>query len=304
MFRKYWQHFIRSWEEHFLVQLTTLIVLSGCFTVIIGFFVVSQNLNLVLVNWGEDSKISIFLDPGASEANKKNVTNKIKSSKKFRPAQIISKKQAADNLLDDLQEFVGGGITKSELEDSLPTSIEANFINPSLEKSDFGFLEKFSKELSDIEGVDEVSYGQGWLKSYQKLIYSVSSSTLFFTIVLVLGSILIVGNSIKNSIYQRQNEIKILELIGATKIMIRAPFIFEGFVLGFLSTLAGLIICYVAFNWEVSVLRENFGMVGLGKGLAYLSFWQGMLFLMLGGLIGSVGSYFAIRKLNSGWGDT
>jgi len=45
-------------------------------------------------------------------------------------------------------------------------------------------------------------------------------------------------------------------------------------------------------------------MVGLGKGLAYLSFWQGMLFLMLGGLIGSVGSYFAIRKLNSGWGDT
>jgi cell division transport system permease protein len=56
-------------------------------------------------------------------------------------------------------------------------------------------------------------------------------------VVFIFGSILIISNSIQLTIYNRQREIYIMRLVGATKNFISLPFLFEGLFYGLLAML-------------------------------------------------------------------
>ena len=52
---------------------------------------------------------------------------------------------------------------------------------------------------------------------------------------LVIGSIFIISNTIKLTVYARRREISIMKYVGATNSFIRWPFIVEGVVIGIIS---------------------------------------------------------------------
>jgi cell division transport system permease protein len=65
------------------------------------------------------------------------------------------------------------------------------------------------------------------------------------TVLLVLASLMLIGNTIRLSIYTRRREVEVMRLVGATRWFIRWPFMIEGVVVGFAGGLVAILILWL-----------------------------------------------------------
>ena len=65
------------------------------------------------------------------------------------------------------------------------------------------------------------------------------------TALLIVASLMLVGNTIRLSIYTRRREVEVMRLVGATRWFIRWPFMIEGVVVGFAGGLVAILILWL-----------------------------------------------------------
>jgi cell division transport system permease protein len=65
------------------------------------------------------------------------------------------------------------------------------------------------------------------------------------TALLLIASLMLVGNTIRLSIFTRRREIEVMRLVGATRWFIRWPFMIEGVVVGFTGGLVAILILWL-----------------------------------------------------------
>jgi cell division transport system permease protein len=75
---------------------------------------------------------------------------------------------------------------------------------------------------------------------------------------------MLVGNTIRLSIYARRREVEVMRLVGATRWFIRWPFMIEGVVVGFIGGLLAILILWLGkitvvdpLSTKVSVLSAQ-----------------------------------------------
>jgi cell division transport system permease protein len=74
---------------------------------------------------------------------------------------------------------------------------------------------------------------------------------------LVAASLMLVGNTIRLSIYARRREVEVMRLVGATRWFIRWPFMIEGVVVGFVGGLAAILILWLGKATVVDPLSDT-----------------------------------------------
>ena len=116
-------------------------------------------------------------------------------------------------------------------------------------------------------------------------------------VALVLVTAFLISNTIKLTIFSRRSEIEIMRLVGASNISIKLPFLFEGFMLGFLGsiipifvTIYGYIVLY--FKLDGKIVSN---MVGLISPYNFI-FAVSACILIIGTVVGMFGSIRAVRK--------
>lgn len=77
------------------------------------------------------------------------------------------------------------------------------------------------------------------------------------TALLVLASLMLVGNTIRLSIYTRRREVEVMRLVGATRWFIRWPFMIEGVVVGFAGGLLAILILWLGKITIVDPLSDS-----------------------------------------------
>jgi cell division transport system permease protein len=117
---------------------------------------------------------------------------------------------------------------------------------------------------------------------------AIKMGTGLLAILLVGSSILLVGNTIRLSLFARRREVEVMKLVGATDWFIRWPFVLEGLFVGFMGGVLAILVLLVAKTALLGPL-ENVPVV---NGLSTLSF--GLLAALL--LIASIG----VSALGSG----
>jgi cell division transport system permease protein len=65
------------------------------------------------------------------------------------------------------------------------------------------------------------------------------------TALLIVASLMLVGNTIRLSIYTRRREVEVMRLVGATRWFIRWPFMIEGIVVGLAGSLIAILILWL-----------------------------------------------------------
>jgi cell division transport system permease protein len=156
--------------------------------------------------------------------------------------------------------FVGKGAAlktlESELEDKriveelkynpLPNSFEvipddaANL--PTIQKSIFPSGPNGKPVASIINNEFDRTFGQ------QKVEQVTSALKIILTVItalLVLASLMLIGNTIRLSIYTRRREVEVMRLVGATRWFIRWPFMIEGVVVGFVGGALAILILWL-----------------------------------------------------------
>lgn len=116
------------------------------------------------------------------------------------------------------------------------------------------------------------------------------------TALLILASLMLVGNTIRLSIYTRRREVEVMRLVGATRWFIRWPFMIEGVVVGFAGGLVAILILWLGKITVVDPLSDSFSFLA-AQNNSTLSFplLVGILFAAAV-LVSTIGSGITLRR--------
>jgi cell division transport system permease protein len=116
------------------------------------------------------------------------------------------------------------------------------------------------------------------------------------TALLVLASLMLVGNTIRLSIYTRRREVEVMRLVGATRWFIRWPFMIEGVVVGFAGGLVAILILWIGKITIVDPLSHSFSFLA-AQNTSTLTFpaLVGILFAAAV-LVSTIGSGLTLRR--------
>jgi cell division transport system permease protein len=161
---------------------------------------------------------------------------------------------------------------KSELKDK--TIVEELHTNP-LPNS----FEVKADDAANLSGVREAVYPNGpqgkaispiisnefdRQQSSEKIEQVTSALKIVLTVItalLILASLMLVGNTIRLSIYTRRREVEVMRLVGATRWFIRWPFMIEGVVVGFVGGLLAILILWLGKITVVDPLSDSIGVL-------------------------------------------
>ncbi len=116
------------------------------------------------------------------------------------------------------------------------------------------------------------------------------------TALLILASLMLVGNTIRLSIYTRRREVEVMRLVGATRWFIRWPFMIEGVVVGFAGGLIAILILWLGKITIVDPLSDTFSFLA-AQNNSTLSFPALVAILFAASvLVSAVGSGVTLRR--------
>lgn len=241
--------------------------------------VIQQDYNVIEVYMDDKNDDAKNETIGKELRNVEGVTNVEYRSKE--DAMKIMKERWGDNayLLDNLQQ------------NPLPNSYLVYV-------KDKSTADRVSQVAPTIKGVSDIKYYQDTVAKLSKITRAVKYGSIIMMAFLVVVSIILVANTIKLTVFNREKEIGIMKYLGATDWFVRAPFVLEGVILGTLSAAVatGLLgFLYTKFVdgigpdimrvLSVPVISANYLLPNLL-----------IIFLALGVGIGTCGSIISIRK--------
>jgi cell division transport system permease protein len=116
------------------------------------------------------------------------------------------------------------------------------------------------------------------------------------TALLVVASLMLVGNTIRLSIYARRREVEVMRLVGATRWFIRWPFMIEGVIVGFIGGLLAILILWLGKLTIVDPLSSSFSFLA-AQNSSTLTF-PAMIAILFGAavLVSTLGSGITLRR--------
>jgi cell division transport system permease protein len=158
------------------------------------------------------------------------------------------------------------------------------------------------QKLNALSGTEEVLYSQDWIENLAVALRYLEVLGVGIGTVLAASMVTILANTIRLTLHARRDEIEIMKLIGATTAFIKTPFVLEGALLGGAGALCSLFLLRTLFGLAEAKLALRGTFWGIGRGLVFLPDRVTVAFLLLGimlGCLGSVVSLFQLRGVRS-----
>lgn len=270
--------------------LMTIIVLSSSISLACGFYLTLINVQQLTSNLESSNQISLFLKADVGDDLAKDIAKKIRQNPQVQSVNIISKEQA----LVEFKTYSGFGAAMDVLEQNpLPSVLQVQAKN-SLE--DKAALEELYNNLQKFDQVETVQLDMQWVSRLQSIITVVRYIVYLFSAMIAVGVVFIIGNTIRLELQSRKDEVVIAKLVGATNAFIRRPFVYTGFWLGFISSVAAWFIAAISllvlrqpveqlsllYESDVHLiflsLTDTAALLGIPSFLGVLSSWTVLLF--------------------------
>ena len=238
------QGFKNLWNNH-LMSLASIGVLVSCMLLIGAAALLSINVSHVIDELEDQSEAIVYLDDDLSDEWIDYVRQNIVATGKVATVEFISKEDALYSMMESMGD--DGILFEAYSHDdnnNLPDSFRITF-------DDVSNLEE---TLAKIEAVDGV-YSISALTEVAEVITGVKRMVYIGGMIiiglLIAVSLMIIGNTIKITVFSRRREVNIMKYVGATNGFIRLPFIVEGISLGVISGGISYGIIYFAYDYLV-----------------------------------------------------
>lgn len=267
-----------------IMSLASIVIITASLIVFGIFVIVTANLNVNSAELAKQPQMEIFCEDFLEEEDVKHVKETVENHDQVLEVEMISRKDA----LVRANEMFGDEFRLDEEDMFLPISFILTLNN--IEKSEM-LANKFSK----IPGVEDISYDQQTMDVINTVVTWITYFSLFLMMLLSIASVVIISNTIRIGMSARKKEINIMKYIGATDWFIRWPFVIEGLVIGVIGSVIGFVVVYVLYNWFVESYSHNIQILQFVS-INYIAYDLIVFYLILGVLVGVVGSVVSIRK--------
>ncbi len=255
-----------------------------------GFYVFLNNIQILSSGWEESIEINLFLDAAINEQEANIIANRL--SKRNDVSEIILIKK--DEALAEYKKLSGFSDALDVLDENpFPNVI---LVKQVLKDTNEYKTKKLISELETMTEVDNIQYDNIWIKRLIRILDIIKIVIFIISTLLAIAVLLIVGNTIRLSIYSYRDEIEITKLFGGTDNFIQRPFLYSGFWYG----LFGGVIAWLLITASLHILNEpiknlsnlysgNFQLIGIGPINTLYLFGAGIL-------LGLLGSWVSVKR--------
>lgn len=273
-----------------LGTMMTVIVIAIALALPALFWVFTDNLSQLTVGWQRGGHISLYLQPSLSKAQQNNIMQKLRSTEGVGQATL---KSSEDGLAELTQQEGMHDIMRYLPENPLPAVIE---IVPALSIDSPAKLDLLSRHLKDLSQVEQVKLDMEWIGRLHAILGFAANLANALMALLALAVILIIGNTLRLAIHNRQEEIRILKLIGAADPFIIRPFLYSGVWYG----LAGAVLAVFLVNIFILSLGVVINQLAVAYQMHYpmtgLSMRQILLLLLFAIILGWLGARLSVKR--------
>jgi len=259
------------------------------FTAVAVFFVIGAgllfvlNMKNVVASMEDQLSIQAYLLP---EADAGAIAAKASKIKNVRSVKVVTKQMA----LDRLRARMGAQLDSLNLlgDNPLPDSVE-------IMMDDAYAVPSIVKKLQAISGIEEVIYAGKVAEKLTRISNFVSELSLVLLIIAVLASGIVLFNTVKLAVFAREEEIKVMLLVGASPTYIALPYVIQGLLLGMLGALMSFGLLTAAYLGALGRLREMMPFLPFVD-VSVLVGKLGFLLLACGITVSLIASFLAVSK--------
>jgi cell division transport system permease protein len=277
-------------------HLLTAVTMAVTLFVFGSFMLLQLNLVQLLKGWGEQIQITVYLDKTLSESQISAALARLNGLPEVERVRLINQEQA----WRDFQAALG---TQSGLLDGLPRDVLPASLEIALRPSyrDSPSVEQLAARLRSEREFASVEYPQEWVERLGLILLAVEWAKWGLGGLLFLATFLIVGSAVKLALLARQDEIEIMQLVGASTELIQAPFVLEGMIQGLAGGLLSVAMLWGLFTLVQSEFPSFAGFMAPLVRLQFLDMASILLILSIGWLLGAAGSLFSLKRFVKTW---
>lgn len=279
---------LRGLKHSKLMAVVTITSIALSLAVLGSFLLFLKNASVFLGRLHDQYKLIVYLKDGVDSESLSSLKRRFEQDAAVETVSYVSKEQALKLVMDDLDDK--GWVLKTLEKNPLPDSFE-------IKVSEHADVVDLVKRLETDRAVARVSSGQDWVAGILRFVSLTRYLGLVLVVVLGLSSLLIVGNTIWLTVYARRDEIAIMRLVGATNWFIRTPFLIEGLLTGIAGAMVAFVLLTIGYRFLLGQVT------GLAPGLTGFVGWPelrrlGSQLVVMGGLLGFLGSLVSLRRLS------
>jgi cell division transport system permease protein len=245
--------------------------------------IVSTNTSRLVQKVREKVEMEAFLQEPVSAQRIAEIREEVSRQEGVERVELVTKEEAARIFKEEF----GQDIDRVLDFNPLPPSLRI-FLKESHRTS--AAAESLSRIVGQIPGVDEVVYHARMLEFIEKQTGVLYAIGLALGILIGVSSVFLVANTIRLAIYARRASVQTMKLVGASRWVIRAPFIVEGALQGFLGGAIAAGVIYYLIRTLLAYMSEELAQFLVVEPSFYL------LVVIVGVSLGLFGSAISVRK--------
>lgn len=204
-----------------------------------------------------------------------------------------------DDALAEMRTRVDPALLEDLTSNVFPASFDLTLANPENAQQIVDKLVGLEGLATDVgdEATPGISYGSETADKLLRVAKFIQWAGLALITILLVAAVLLIGNTIRLSIFARRREVEVMKLVGATNWFIRWPFVIEGIICGLVGAVLSVLLLWgiklaVVDQWisdAESPLSQN---QPTTISFALLA----LLLVVSGTLVGALGSGITLRR--------
>lgn len=201
---------------------------------------------------------------------------------------------SADDALEEFQKYSGFGAALQALQQNpLPNVLHVRPAADAMSPAALGELERYFAAWPEV---DTVQVDSAWVQRLNAILAVLQRVLLVAAVLLGVGVLAVVGNTVRLEIQNRRAEIEVVKLVGGSNTFVRRPFLYTGVIYG----VAGALIAWGVVGVALVVLEGSVAALAKLYGSAYTLVGpaaQEVLLLLGGGaLLGWLGAWISATR--------
>jgi len=285
-----------AWANIWTNRTTTMVaILTTAFTLAcVGIFLLFYVNLRAAAGWLQDDiKIMVYLDDQAAAVTIKTIEQQLQGDRAVAAQSFISKEQALSEFKAQFpsESHLLEGLGQNPLPPSFVVTLSPSFRSP-------GAVKRWAERVGRLAGVAKVDYNQDWIDALSMVIRAIEVVAIGIGLVLSAAAVTIIANTIRLTLFARRDEIAILQLIGATKVFIRIPYLLEGAVLGGLGSAVSLGMLKLLYEIFKQQMRMTGRFSGLDQFIMFFPMTVCLVLVVVGMALGCAGSFVSLRRFD------
>ena len=286
-----WRYAMRGslsdmWRQP-LATLLTIMVIAISLTLPSVCYLVWKNVSQAADQWYPAPQITVYLSKTLDDDAALGVVNQLKLEEGVEKVNYLSREEAQG----EFRNWSGFGGAMDMLEQNPLPAVA--IITPKLNFQGTDSMTTLRDRVAKVQGIDEVKMDDSWFARLAALTGLVGQVAAMIGVLMIVAVFLVIGNSVRLSIFSRRDTINVQKLIGATDGFILRPFLYGGALLGFSGALLSLVLSEILVLRLESVVAQVATVFGTTFALHGLGWDEGLLLLLIAAMIGWIAAWLA-----------